>query len=327
MEDYKLLSIIVPAYNVEQYLARCVDSCESIDVPREDFELIIINDGSSDATLQVANDCAQRYRNIEVLSQPNQGQSVARNAGIKCAKGEYLWFIDSDDYVLPNGVGEVLNQCRKHNIDISFFRMCIETSDGKSYLSEMICEETNTIICGKNVVLSGYSGGSVCNSFYSRNFLNGNDLWFFSGIIHQDCELSIRAVAQAERVMQFDVPLYVYFYNSQSCTRSKDYNKLRKAYISDAVISEKFRTFAAGLADKQLQRHIIKVSNSIVVGSLLMQLRSQNKYKHALLREYWKEIEARDLYPIKGHTLSWKTTMLIPLINCRWLMRLLQKLR
>ena len=323
MEDCKLLSIIVPAYNVEQYLARCVDSCESIDVPREDFELIIIDDGSSDATLQVANDCAQRYRNIEVLSQPNQGQSVARNVGIKRAKGKYLWFVDSDDYVLTSGVGEILNQCRKHNVDISFFRMSVETSDGKSYLSEMVCEETNTIICGKNVVLAGYCGGSVCNSFYSRKILNDNDLRFFSGIIHQDCELSIRAVAQAERVMQFDVPLYVYFYNSQSCTRSSDYKKRRKACLSNAIIANNMKMFADKVESRELCVHFGRLSNSIIVSSLLAQIKRQAR--DGLLQELIGKLSEMKLYPIKGRTLSWKTTLMIPLINCQWLMRLFLK--
>lgn len=317
MADYKLLSIIVPAYNVEQYLARCVDSCESIDVPREDFELIIIDDGSSDATLQIANDCAKRYDNIEVLFQANQGQSVARNAGMKCAKGKYLWFVDSDDYVMTSGVGEVLNQCLKHNVDISFFRMSVETSDGKSYLSEMVCKETNTIICGKNVVLSGYCGGSVCYSFYSKRLLVDNGIQFFPGIIHQDCELSIRATALAKKVMQFDVPLYVYFYNFQSCTRSNDCKKRKKAYLSDAIIAKNLREFAGKIEDERLCKHFREVSNSIIVSSFLSQVMSREK--NSFLQEYAESALKHGLYPIKGRTLSWKTTLLIPIINCQWL--------
>ena len=323
MEDCKLLSIIIPAYNVEQYLARCVDSCEAIDVRNEDLEIIIIDDGSADGTMQVAKECAKRYSNIDVVSQANQGQSVARNEGIKRAKGKYLWFVDSDDYVKTEGVAEVLNQCLKHNIEIAFFRMSVETPDGKSYLSNLVCKDTDTILCGRDVILSGFCGGSVCNSLYSKKFLKDNDLQFFPGIIHQDCELSVRAVALAKSVMQFDVPLYVYFYNSQSCTRSNDYKKRRKACLSDVIIANNLSVFASKIENRQLRVHFRKMSNSIIVSSFLTQMRMRSG--DGLLRELFREVSATTLYPIKGRTLSWKTTLLISIVNCGWLMRRLVK--
>ena len=89
-----MISAILPAYNVEKYLGQCIESILSQNV---ECEIIIINDGSTDKTLQVAKNYAEKYDNIIVLSQENGGQSVARNRGIEIAKGDYLLLLDSDD--------------------------------------------------------------------------------------------------------------------------------------------------------------------------------------------------------------------------------------
>ena len=98
--SYKMkLSIIVPVYNVADYLPKCLDSLLAQDLPQNEYEIIVVNDGSTDNSGNIAQQYADKYANITLINQANQGLSGARNTGIKCAKGDYIQFVDSDDYV------------------------------------------------------------------------------------------------------------------------------------------------------------------------------------------------------------------------------------
>ena len=99
------LSFIIPVYNCEHLIPRCVDSIEKQDF--DIFEIILVNDGSKDNSLEVCNGLASVYGNITVLDQSNKGASSARNYGLSIAKGDYVWFVDADDYIMP-GIINVL---------------------------------------------------------------------------------------------------------------------------------------------------------------------------------------------------------------------------
>ena len=96
------ISLIIPVYNVEQYLEKCLLSCLDQDLPQSDYEIIVVNDGSPDGSLAIAERIAATATNITVVSQENGGLSAARNTGLEIAKGKYVWFIDSDDTIKKN---------------------------------------------------------------------------------------------------------------------------------------------------------------------------------------------------------------------------------
>ena len=93
------LSIIIPVYNVEKWLERCVRSVENQDLPSSEYEVILVNDGSKDNSGQIASKLSEEYDNIVVINKNNGGQSSARNEGMRIARGEYFMFVDSDDYI------------------------------------------------------------------------------------------------------------------------------------------------------------------------------------------------------------------------------------
>lgn len=96
---YKSLTVIIPAYNVESLLGKCVESLAVQDYPKELFEIIVVDDGSTDNTLEVAQKLSDEYSNVKVIHKENGGSSSARNVGIEAARGEYIGFVDSDDFV------------------------------------------------------------------------------------------------------------------------------------------------------------------------------------------------------------------------------------
>ena len=110
------LSIIIPVYNTEEYLPRCLNSCLEQDLPANEYEIIAINDGSSDNSLQILNAYALKYPNIRVINQENRGLGATRNRGLNLAIGEYIWFVDSDDWVLENCLLDIYENCK--DVDI-----------------------------------------------------------------------------------------------------------------------------------------------------------------------------------------------------------------
>lgn len=127
------LSIIVPIYNVEQYLRKCVESLLAQDMPSSDYEIILVDDGSPDACPQICDEYARMSQEsrvksqelpcIRVIHRKNGGLSAARNSGIEIAQGEYLMFVDSDDYIEPNVLGELLAQMERDNLDVLRYRL------------------------------------------------------------------------------------------------------------------------------------------------------------------------------------------------------------
>ena len=112
------LSIIIPVYNVEQYLPRCLDSVLQQDIPYEEYEVIVVNDGSPDSSLAIAESYARRYPNVKVVTRQNGGLSAARNTGLEYAKGEYVWFVDTDDRIASNCIRYLCNYAKDNKLDV-----------------------------------------------------------------------------------------------------------------------------------------------------------------------------------------------------------------
>ena len=227
------LSIIIPAYNVEAYVERCIVSCETQDLPTSEYELLVINDGSKDRTLDVINRLAGQYDNIIVFSQENSGQSAARNLGLRHARGEYICFVDSDDWIAPNCLGRLLELAREGRLDVLLFDCADVSALGEAVRRTSPVVPTLGAITGKELLLMGSVPMCVGGGVLNRDFLLRNDLWFVEGIYHEDTELNPRMFYFAERVCKIDDVYYYVFCNVHSTTRSvnpkKSYDLLQVA--------------------------------------------------------------------------------------------------
>ena len=127
------LSIIVPVYNVENYIRNTLDSIFSQSFPRDEVEIIIVNDGTTDSSMSIVHEFANNYLtyNFKILNQINQGLSAARNAGISSAVGDYLWFVDGDDRIRINSVARILELIESYNgSDVFLFKIAEYNEDG-----------------------------------------------------------------------------------------------------------------------------------------------------------------------------------------------------
>ena len=156
-----LISVIVPIYNVEKYLERCIDSI--INQKHNDLEILLINDGSTDKSGLICDDMAMKYNNIIVVHQSNQGLGAARNLGLDICKGEYIFFVDSDDYILPNIINNLYMESKKYNADIA---CCGYQSGKKKYYVFNNIRKMNGMLATKSMFMNdGMDANAVCKLY------------------------------------------------------------------------------------------------------------------------------------------------------------------
>lgn len=204
----QLISIIVPIYNVQDYLRTCLESILS--QTYTNIEIILVNDGSEDASEEICCEYAKRDERVKLYSQENRGLSVARNTGVSFSKGELIVFVDSDDYIAPMMVEKLYDAMKKANADLA---MCgfkrVDQNGRDSGLSFLPGDKT---IGGKEAIKSLFDENSgymvAWNKLYKKSFLKNNI--FPPGKIHEDEFVMHRIFSECKRVAVVSESLYFY---------------------------------------------------------------------------------------------------------------------
>lgn len=236
------LSIIIPVYNVEPYLAKCIGSVlGQKGVSASDFEVIFVNDGSTDGSLQLLKDCLERNGdnfNIRLIDQENKGLSEARNAGLSKAQGEYVWFIDSDDWISAESFSMIFKAIDEHNPDLVYFKRA--HSNGSEIVRTFGDFGVDKVISGLDFLNRHYN--EPCAPFYAvrRSILNDNGLRFYPGIFHEDNEFTPRLLYFVKSAVILDETLYYIYLRPDSIGRSVNYKKPYD-YVKVAVSLWQFR--------------------------------------------------------------------------------------
>ena len=215
------MSIVIPIYNVEKFIEQCLSSClkqEGITIG-EDYEIICVNDGTKDRSAIIAKRIASEYPGIHVYDQENGGLSVARNTGLSYATGEYVWFVDSDDYIEMNCLKGIIDLCDITKADMVSVQRKFVYEDGRTPELQPITE-IPSVKKGADVFVEGNYPPMAQLSIYRREFLLENNLRFYPGIYHEDSEFTPRALYYAERVISYDKYVYNYLQRSNGSITS-----------------------------------------------------------------------------------------------------------
>lgn len=204
-----LLSLIIPVYKVEAYIANCLNSILSQLKYRNEIEIVIVNDGTTDNSMKIVNQLIKGKNNIQIINQENQGLSVARNTGLSHAKGEYVWFIDSDDWLLPNALEDVLTNINM-NPNISVFSTILEIHNEKTNKIEQEYFPTKKELSGKEYLQLKYMQGASPRFIFKRLFLTEHNLSFYPGILHEDGLFGYQMLYWAEKIRILERPVYAY---------------------------------------------------------------------------------------------------------------------
>lgn len=227
------LSIIVPVYNVENYLSRCLDSI--IDQSYRNLQIILINDGSADASGAICDTYASKDHRIEVVHQKNQGNSAARNAGLERVKGEYITFVDSDDWIHEDMYRILLDNILKSGSSLILcnYKNCSSFTDLENPIN---IEDTRTLDSEKTLELLLNEG------FYVWRLLFSNKQWGhlrFKGIVCEDVMYYADILESMQEALFINIPLYAYYIGNQTSLTRSDYNFKKMSNLDANIYLEK----------------------------------------------------------------------------------------
>ena len=214
------LSIIIPFYNVEQYIAECLDSVYQQDIPEEEYEVICVDDCSPDNSLSIVKEYAERHSNLVVVrNQQNRKLGGARNAGLDVAKGRYIWFVDSDDFIERNCFGNLLTIAESLDLDVLHFNYCEYPNDNIPGRRPV---ETPVMIGTELFFAPNFKWYhdlvTAWRKLYKLQFLTDNNIRFAEHIMFEDNDYAIEVFANAKRVKHVAVNAYHYRNNPESIT-------------------------------------------------------------------------------------------------------------
>lgn len=283
------ISLVIPVYNVEKYIDNCIKSCLEQNIKDEDYEIIIINDGTKDKSMDIVDIYYKQYPNlIKIYNQENKGLSAARNSGLNMACGDYVWFIDSDDWITTNCLTEI--RCKLFNENPDILALCAadiindKTIRRNTYDSEI----TTTGKYAFNKMIS------PCAPFvvYKRTFLLNNKLFFYEGIYHEDSEFMPKVYYHANKVSYLNTIVYNINQNPDSITRTvnpkKAFDILTVCKSLDQfskTVSEDCKKHLSFLISMNLNTAL---SHSYTMDTEYMQKLNDYIYKHHFLFRHLK---------------------------------------
>lgn len=241
----KLISIIVPIYNVEKYLNQCINSI--LKQTYTNIEIILVDDGSPDNCGKICDNYKRIDKRIKVIHKNNGGLSEARNYGIKEATGDFLLFVDSDDFITENTCEILINNIQKYNADMAICNFYYVFKNKKAIINEMSTKKEIQILEKENIIKEYFINYSVdlnvaWNKLYKKDiFKRKNALLFPVGKLHEDTYIMYKIYYNLNRLVRINKPLYYYRQRNNSIISnfSKKNVKDIMGYINDYYIFSK----------------------------------------------------------------------------------------
>lgn len=280
------LSIIVPAYNVQDYLNDCINSILDQHFEEDQVEVLIIDDGSSDATSKMADDWVQKISYIRVVHQSNQGLAMARNTGIKEAHGEYLLFLDSDDRLVKDTIKGLLQIVKENHLDVLRYQYAL-VEDGKVKVPSRLLDGPRlTILSGSQFLASQRQIRCFAWLYIvSRAMLvNDSSLRFVPNLLYEDVEWTPRMLSCAQRMMVADTVAYLYIQRQNSITHSYSKQKVRRMLDSHKEVVKRLM--------EQRMRQSESWYNKIIFGMCESALTLAGKYNYDERAEVFEWVQS-----------------------------------
>lgn len=254
-----LVSFIIPVYNSDSYLRTCLDSLLEQGIESIYYEIICINDGSSDNSKAVLNQYANTYRNIIVINQENSGVSVARNQGLNWARGAYVWFVDADDIIVPNTLKMIEKYLRNNSAD----RIQVESYSFSNNLTE---QEKDALKSGTLHYNMPYKDLLATRTLYKRDYLEKNRIHFLENVHYgEDGLFNYRTLIFHPITIHVNVLAYLYRRHSDSASNQFCNERVKKSLSgADCVITELVKDYNKKICIKETQRMLLYWMKGII---------------------------------------------------------------
>lgn len=294
------ISVVIPVYNIEKYLGRCLKSV--VEQNLKEIEIIVVNDGSPDSSYKIIEEFKKKDRRIKVLNQENKGVSEARNQGIKESRGEYVLFIDGDDWIEENYLKNIYEKAKSENLDIVVTDILWDFDNGKIIYGKDFDIFGKDYIIGKELVkniIDGRSFPMPWNKLFRKELFIKNNILFPKGIgMGEDLATITKLAFFAEKVGKIDKAYVHYIQNQNSATKN---NPTKKVYelVSVFEILDKFF--------KENNFQISKFNESRITHISGLLFNPNYNYKDEYYRkaiEYYIGLHKKQKYKFKGRKLN-----------------------
>lgn len=291
------VTVIVPVYKAEKYLRRCVDSI--LIQTNGAIEVILINDGSPDNCPEICDEYMKLDNRVTVIHKVNGGSSSARNAGLKIAKGEYIMFVDADDYIEPKSIEYLYKNAKNNNLDISIGSITIEGRPG--FKSSYSTEFYEKIWTGEQYLIyredRGRRGMVVWIGLFRTKLIIDNEIYFKNGIMHED-ELWVPMVLlKAKRIKVIRYLFYHYNnLNFDSVTRKSDLTKNgQDLIIACSELDNLFTTVENKHLKKIMMDHVAQLYIYAIIGCGLFKRNASKRIDNSFLKNkaYYKKTKRK----------------------------------
>lgn len=217
------LSIVIPAYNAAKYISRCLDSLLDQDLDDSSYEIIVVNDGSKDNTLELVQSYADTNGTIKLIDKKNGGVGSARNLGVNSAIGKYIYFIDADDYFMKGVLNLLITTIESNNLDILTFNSEIisKANDFSPLKNSQDCE-MSSIRNGQDYIAHNNYRNEVWWYLINREFFNQSNTNFIEGIWLEDAVFTLELFLKAKRMANFPLNAHRYLVVEGSAMTSKE---------------------------------------------------------------------------------------------------------
>ena len=297
IDEQKKLSVIVPCYNVEGYVERCIESLVHQDIDSNAYEVLLIDDGSTDGTGAICDRYATQYPQIKVIHQPNAGQGAARNTGLDHATGEYIFFVDSDDFIAENCLKQLVNIAKANSLDVLTFNIQQVVDDKTVSALPMTNKPLNEV----NVV-SGIdylqTNGWLANVWWyiaKRSFIEDRHLRFPVGHMLEDISFTLELLLSANRIAKDDAVCYYYVQRPQSIMHNNAREHQRK-FVSDCLYcyhltDDVIAKYRNAMPDRLYLRLSTRRDVHLYIGL-------QKAFKLGEVKVFYKKLKAEGLLPL-----------------------------
>ena len=310
------LSFIVPVYKVALYLCKCVDSLLAQDY--EDYEIILVDDGSPDACPQICDSYADIYDHIRVVHRENGGLSAARNTGIAAAKGEYICFVDSDDYWEKNVLGGLMEQIERERLDVlRFDYQNVRIVDSRKSIvdSEYEVFEPNKSPKYVDVSTEVVDGETYLNTrmsyaCYATQYIVRREIvpLFTKGIYFEDTEWTPRLLIKAKRVGSTQTIVYNYFWREGSITKTYNIEHVRKKVDSLHQVNRSLQQLLPMVSDKRW-------INGCMADNVYAMLNNVAAYDYEEVPSWIDRLKKDKMLPLRGYKIRKMTKLRYGMIN------------
>lgn len=297
------LSIIIPVYNAAKFLPKCLDSILVQDLDFADYEILIINDGSTDDSLTIANSYSSNYGHVKVSTKANGGVGSARNKGLSLAKGDYIYFIDPDDYLAEGVLRRIIEQAENNDLEILTFGTA-RTTNSKLFNSttKEAKLELSPILNGENYIAKNYYHNEVWWYVIKRAFIEKSKINFIEGRWMEDAILTAKLFLKATTIAHFPIDAHRHLIIEGSAMTNRESSHYLKVIDDNRNAALVFESMIQNLlksnADPKCIKRLRTRQQSFIFFLMVRMLKSTISFKQ--VKKTISEISNTNAYPLNA---------------------------